>query len=120
MSYLQSAHQSRFIQSIARAHVLSLRVAFRINLILIALCMLAAGLYVFFIAQAVFYATASTEAHTAAQITGSKVALLEQEYLARTSAISVNIAPSLGLVEIADKQFVEKSVVSRASYTPGI
>lgn len=120
MSYFQSAHQSGFVQNIARANVLSLRVAFRINLILIALCAIALCAYVFFIAQAVFYTALSTEAHNNAQILVSKVALLEQEYLTKTSALSEDMAPSLGLVTLSDKTFVEKSALSRTAYIPSI
>lgn len=120
MSYFSSAHRLGFMQNIARAHVLSLRLAFRINLILITLCLLAIGLYVFFIAQAVFYATLRTDAQQATQILGSRVASLEQQYLTRTSSISTEMAPTLGLVVLSQKQFVEKSAVSATSYRSDI
>lgn len=118
--YTRLTQHNTFTNRLARAQVLSLRLAFRINTILIALCVMAIGLYVFFIAQAVFYATARTDIQQANQALASKVALLEQEYLARTSAISPDMAPGLGLVALSDKNFAEKSVVSRAGGTVGV
>jgi hypothetical protein len=59
--YIRSAQHTTQRTGFARAQALSLRLAFRINTILIALSVLAIGMYVFFIAQAVFYATARTD-----------------------------------------------------------
>jgi len=98
----------------------SLRVALRINMVLIALSVVALVLYVFFIAQAVFHATMRMDAARATHVLESEVAILEQTYLRETQALSLDRAESLNLVLVSEKQFVEKSAVSVATRGAGI
>ena len=90
----------------------SLRVAFQINMALIALSLFAIVVYVFFIAQAVFYATVRTDSVRAQHVLESEVATLEQTYIAKTQSLSLASAESLSLVALSGKRFVEKTSVS--------
>lgn len=101
-------------------HAFSLRVALRINIVLMTISVIALFLYVFFIAQAVFHATMRMDVARATHVLESEVAMLEQAYLQETQNISLDRATHLHLVAVSEKQFVEKTAVSLATRPSGI
>ncbi len=105
---------------IKAAMVVAHRIEQRAVLLLLAVAVLLAGLYMYFVASAVVHAVVRKDVQDIIAQKHSEVAELEVAYLARKNEITTTRAEELGFTRIAQKSYVERArYIGRADTDQG-